>query len=43
MSYQLIQGHMFHKHHTDVLLKCLELDDVQRVLKEFHDGPIGSN
>jgi hypothetical protein len=26
-----------------VLLRCLEQDDAEKVLKELHDGPIGGN
>ena len=34
MSYQLLQGILFHKHHNGVLSWCLKFDDAQQVLKE---------
>ena len=43
VSYQLIQGNLFRKHHHGVLLRCLEYDEAQRVLKELLDGPAGGH
>lgn len=42
-SYQIVQGNLFRKHHLGILLKCLEYDEAQHVLKDLHDGPAGGH
>jgi hypothetical protein len=32
---------LFLMNYDGVLLRCLEKDDAENVLKELHDGPIG--
>jgi hypothetical protein len=34
---------LFQMNYDGVLLRCLEQDDVEKVLKELHDGPVGGN
>lgn len=43
LSYQLIHGVIFRKHHNGVLLRCLEPRDTKWLLKYLHDGPIGGH
>lgn len=38
-----MHGVIFWKHHNGVLLRCLELLDLERVLRYLHDGPIGGH
>jgi hypothetical protein len=33
----------FHINYDGVLLRCLEHDDAEKVLRELHDGPTGGN
>ena len=42
-QYQLINGVLFHQNYDNVLLRYLEKDDADQVLKELHDGPIGGH
>ena len=37
-SYQFIEGFIFRKNYDGVLLRCLEQEDVAKVVKELHDG-----
>jgi len=39
LSYQLVHGVLFKKHHNRVLLRCLEAHDLEKVLCDLHDGP----
>ena len=41
--YHLINHILFWKNYDGVFLRCLEKDDVERVLKELHDVPIGGH
>jgi hypothetical protein len=34
---------LFHINYDEVLLRCLEFEDEEKVLKELHDGPAGGN
>jgi hypothetical protein len=34
---------LFRVNYDGVLLRCLECDDVEKVLKELHDGPAGGH
>jgi hypothetical protein len=40
-QYQLIQGMLCRKNYDGVYLRCLEKEDVDKVLFELHDGPTG--
>ena len=40
-QYQMINGVLFHQNYDNVLLRCLEKDDVDQVLTELYDGPTG--
>jgi hypothetical protein len=42
-QYRLINLVLFHVNYDRVLLRCLECEDVDKVLKELHDGPAGGN
>jgi len=39
----MVQGNVFRKHHLGILLRCLEYDEAQHVLKYLHDGPPGGH
>ena len=39
----MINDILFYKNYDGVLLKCLEKDDVQKVLNDLHDGPVGGH
>jgi hypothetical protein len=41
--YHLINSILFCLNYDGVLLRCLKKEDVERVLKELHDGPAGGN
>jgi hypothetical protein len=43
MQYQLLHGVLFTKSYDGVLLRCLEKQDVDKVLKDMHDGLVGDN
>ena len=42
-QYQLIDGVSFRQNYDQVLLRCLEKDDVEHILTELHDGPTGGH
>jgi hypothetical protein len=42
-QYRLINYVLFRMNYDGVLLRCLEQDDAEKVLKELHDGPTGGN
>ena len=42
-SYQIINGVLFRKNYDGVFLRCLEREDVVKVVKELHDGPAGGH
>ena len=42
-QYQLIDGVLFRQNYDQVLLRCLEKDDVEHILTELHDGPAGGH
>ena len=37
----MINGVLFHHNYDNVLLRCLEKDDVDQVRTKLHDGPAG--
>jgi hypothetical protein len=39
IPYQLVHGILFRKNYDGVLLQCLEKKEVDKVLKDMHDGP----
>ena len=40
---QLLHGVLFITNYDGVLLRCLERQDVDNVLKDMHDGPVGGH
>ena len=38
-SYQIVEGVLFRKNYDGFLLRCLEKEDVKKVMIELHDGP----
>lgn len=42
-QYSLINDVLFRKNYDGVLLRCLEQDDAEKVLKDLHDGPAGGH
>lgn len=42
-QYQLIDGVLFQNNYENLLLRCLERDDVEHILTELHDGPVGGH
>ena len=42
-SYQVIDGVLFRNNYDGVLIRCLEHEDVAKVVKELHDGPARGN
>jgi hypothetical protein len=43
VQYHLINSVLFHINYDGVLLKCLEHEDIENVLRELHDGPVGGH
>jgi hypothetical protein len=43
IKYHLIDGVLFKKNYDNVFLRCLEKPDVDKVLVQLHDGPVGGN
>jgi hypothetical protein len=43
LQYQLLHGILFKKNYDGVLLRCLERQDVDKVLRDKHDGPFGGH
>lgn len=41
IPYALIYGILFKKDFDNVLLRCIEPDQIEKVLEEFHEGPAG--
>ncbi|XP_057821519.1 chitinase 2-like [Cryptomeria japonica] len=39
ISYALVDGILFKKDYNNILLRCIEPDQIEIVLKEFHEGP----
>ena len=39
LYYQLVHGLIYRKHHNGVFLRCLDTQDSERVLHDFHDRP----
>ena len=39
-SYQIVEEIIFRKNYDGVLLKCLEKEDVTKVMTYFHDSPV---
>ena len=42
-SYQIIEGILLRKNYDGVLLRCLEKEDVKKVMTDLHDGPTGGH
>jgi hypothetical protein len=42
-EYHLINFVLFKINYDGVLLRCLEQEDADKVLKELHDGPVGGH
>ena len=42
-KYQLLHGILFRKNYDGVLLVCLEKQDVDNVMSNMHDGPVGGH
>jgi hypothetical protein len=42
-QYRLIKSVLFRVNYDGVLLRCLEREDVDKILKELHDGPAGGH
>ena len=42
-SYQIIEGILFKKNYDGVPLRCLEKEDVKKVMVDLHDGPAGGH
>jgi hypothetical protein len=42
-QYQLINGVLFRKNYDRIILCCLEKKNVDKVIKEMHDGPVGGH
>ena len=40
-SYKIIDGVLFRNNYSEVFLICVEQEDASKVVKEFHDGPVG--
>jgi hypothetical protein len=43
IQYQLINNVLFRKSYDSILLRCLEKQEVDKVLFELHDGPAGGH
>lgn len=43
LPYLLVHEVIFRKHHNKVMLKCLEAPDLENVLCDLHDGPVGGH
>jgi hypothetical protein len=42
-QYHLINSVLFRVNYDGVILRCLEREDADKVLKELHDGPVGGH
>jgi hypothetical protein len=42
-QYRLIHSMLFHVNYDGVLLRCLKREDLEKVLKELHDGPVSGH
>lgn len=42
-KYHLANNIVYTKNYDGIWLRCLEKDDVDHVLKEMHDGPVGGH
>lgn len=43
LSYQLVHRALFRKHHTKVLLRCMEVHDSKKLLRDLHNGLAGGH
>ena len=43
IPYVLVDGVLFRKDINGVQLRCIKSDQVDKMMKEFHDGPDGGN
>ncbi|KAH9308502.1 hypothetical protein KI387_036413, partial [Taxus chinensis] len=41
--YAIVDGVLFRKDVNGVLLRCISTGQIQRVLEEFHGGPVGGH
>lgn len=39
----MLHGVLYWNHHNNILLRCLEPPNLERVLRDHHDGPIGEH
>jgi hypothetical protein len=42
-QYQLVHSILFINNYDRVLLQCLKKQDIDKVLKDMHDGPVGGD
>ena len=42
-QYHLANNILYRKNYDGILLRCLEKDDAEHVLKEMHDSPVGGH
>ena len=43
IPYVLVDGVLFRKDLNKVIIRCIKLDQVNRMMKEFNDGPNGGD
>ncbi|KAH9309204.1 hypothetical protein KI387_037115, partial [Taxus chinensis] len=43
VPYAIVDGVLFKKDVNGVLLRCISTYQIQRVLEEFHGGPVGGH
>jgi hypothetical protein len=42
-QYRLVNSVLFRINYDGVLLRCIEREDAEKVLRELHDGPLGGH
>lgn len=43
IPYVLVDGILFRRDPAGILLRCINIDQISRLLKEFYDGPTGGH
>ena len=43
IPYVIVDGILFRKDFNGALLRCIDIDQVERMIKELHDGPNGGH
>jgi hypothetical protein len=43
VQYRLVNSILFCENFDGVILRCLEHEDAEKVLRELHDGPVDGN